>query len=208
MPKRTPKEAPAKKTRKTRSDKGMSKRARGDSLTGGTGDVNPQTLTIGITQTTADNGILVQQALPIPRYPQKNGKSIVMEILKVDFLRETYLTAATESVQVLLTTNPAAPLVATTPADMSAAVLDPRWIAAAWVDLVLSSAVGFADQSRIYSTDLTDQAGHGYLVATDNLYLALRTITTAQINSFICRITYRFKEVSLAAYVGIVQSQQ
>jgi hypothetical protein len=55
---------------------------------------------------------------------------------------------------------------------------------------------------------LTDQAGHGYLVATDNIYLALRTITTAQVNSFICRITYRFKEVSLAAYVGIVQSQQ
>lgn len=57
---------------------------------------------------------------------------------------------------------------------------------------------------------LNDGAGHGVLIATDNIYLsyvvagALASTPVA----FIARMLYRFKEVGIAEYVGIVQSQQ
>lgn len=73
----------------------MSKRSKADgSLTGGTGDVNPQVYRL-LVQTTAPittnfptvlsaSGTATQQfPLPIPRFPSKQGKSIVVEILKI-----------------------------------------------------------------------------------------------------------------------------
>ncbi len=56
--------------------------------------------------------------------------------------------------------------------------------------------------------DLTDDTGHGVLVATDNIFIqcfsssALNPITAS------ARLFYRWKNVSLAEYIGIVQSQQ
>lgn len=65
--------------------------------------------------------------------------------------------------------------------------------------------------------DLTDGAGHGVLVATDNIWLSiLATAATADagenavlnVASSNCDLFYRFKEVTLQEYIGIVQSQQ
>lgn len=68
--------------------------------------------------------------------------------------------------------------------------------------------------------DLTDGAGHGILIATDNIYLnALVAYVDADTSaayagapSFIfaasnCELIYRFKAVTLQEYIGIVQSQ-
>lgn len=72
----------------------MSKRAKSDgSLTGGTGDVNPQVyrlsvataaITTNFPTVLSASGYATQQfPLPVPRFPSKQGKSIVVEILKV-----------------------------------------------------------------------------------------------------------------------------
>lgn len=57
---------------------------RRDRLTGGTGDVNPQTLILNVSQasndTTASNVINV----PFPRVPSNAVRQAVMEILKVE----------------------------------------------------------------------------------------------------------------------------
>lgn len=55
-----------------------------------------------------------------------------------------------------------------------------------------------------------DGAGHGVLVATDNLYLSyvVQGAVPSTPVGFIARMVYRFKEVGIAEYVGIVQSQQ
>lgn len=74
-----------------------------------------------------------------------------------------------------------------------------------------------ADTEPVNWHDLTDGAGHGVLVATDNIFLTLQTAATvvgasATITAATgfgeCAILYRFKEVGLAEYIGIVQSQQ
>lgn len=71
-----------------------------------------------------------------------------------------------------------------------------------------------ADNEGVDIHDLTDGAGHGVLIATDNIWLtafingAVPDIgTTAALNVF-CEILYRFKKVTLQEYIGIVQSQQ
>lgn len=56
--------------------------------------------------------------------------------------------------------------------------------------------------------DLTDEAGHGILVATDNLYFVNYSAGTGATNGMVYVLTYRFKDVSLEEYIGIVQSQQ
>lgn len=184
----------------------MSKRSRGDTLTGGTKDVNPQTMIIVGATTT--NGITAYtQALPIPRLPVKQGKSIVMEMLHVQF-RHTGVASvagATTLYTFAVTTNP------TVPATLQALQVDPRVVAARGF-MVLTDA---APTARLVvdleiDEDLTDQAGHGILVATDNIYfLAAATNNAgAVLTNPSVTITYRFKEVALTEYIGIVQSQQ
>lgn len=56
--------------------------------------------------------------------------------------------------------------------------------------------------------DLTDGAGHGILVATDNVFGQIVAAGTSVANTVRVKLMYRMKNVSLAEYVGIVQSQQ
>lgn len=61
--------------------------------------------------------------------------------------------------------------------------------------------------NRVFRKDLTDGAGHGYLVATDSIFARLSSTLTGLTNTADVRLLYRFKEVPLAEYIGIVQSQ-
>lgn len=56
--------------------------------------------------------------------------------------------------------------------------------------------------------DFTDGAGHGVIVATDQLFYFFDTVGFGAPVAFWMRIWYRFKEVTLEEYIGIVQSQQ
>ena len=199
MPKRVTAE---KKTRKTRSDKGMSKRSRGDTLTGGTRDVNPQLLVIQCAQTGADASTITASPLPIPRYPQQNGKQIVMEILSADYYLPPNVVQANNGIVAILTTNP------TVPASIPIGFADPRALDFQERYLDVQSSVGITLVPVTFHHDFTDEAGHGLLVATDNIYLACLSSTTGLTNTIFARLSYRFKEVTLAEYIGIVQSQQ
>lgn len=178
-------------------------------LTGGSGDVNPQTMLIVANGPVGGAGGSQRTTvgLPIPRLPTPAGKSLVMEILWVEFVHRglTATAGATSEYHMSLTTNPSQPVNAT------AAVSDPRTIAD-WNHAVTASAAptSFWDVENITEVDLTDQAGHGFLVATDNLFLDVYTAgpAGANMNNPVCRIGYRFKLVSLQEYIGIVQSQQ
>lgn len=199
----------------------------GDQLTGGTRDVNPQYLTIPFvtpaapTAGTQTIAALLSTTLPIPRYPEKDGKSIVMEMLNVEFVYDGNPTDFTNSVvgnsfsgyTVALTTNP-------NQLQTSAALFqDPRTIQYdTWrQEQTVATSVGLAFQTipTIRDYDLTDRAGHGVLVATDNVYIQQITFNNGAGSSTmvgsqqgVCVVLYRFKAVTLSEYVGIVQSQQ
>lgn len=183
----------------------MSKRGKYESLTGGTGDVNPQILTVVATQTAANTTTVVQQPLPIPRYPTSKDRSLVMEFLWLDYYHTNpTLTAGVINTNlVTVTTNP------TSFTTAAGALQDSRLIDAWWKNTIVAGAPGdrydlLAEQTQ----DLTDKAGHGIIVASDNLYFGVYSQNTGVADSFVIKAAYRWKEVSLTEYIGIVQSQQ
>jgi len=59
-----------------------------------------------------------------------------------------------------------------------------------------------------YHDDLSDGAGHGTLIATDQIFFQIASSNTGAQNTAAVKVWYRWKNVSLQEYVGIVQSQQ
>lgn len=167
-------------------------------LTGGTGDVNPQILTARVVQSAADTTTTQEILLPVPRPSSRKGRSIVMEILRVKYNISDLVTPAGQ-IQVLgfLSTSSSATTLS-----------DPTSFSNFSRDGLFATAVGFAYSSRRFEDDLTDGAGHGFLVATDGIFFTLISTNTGAANISTAKIFYRFKEVSLEEYIGIVQGQQ
>jgi len=191
----------------------MSKRGRGDQLTGGSGDVNPQTMVMQSAIMTAnDTQIIVGTALPIPRLPVRKGKSLVIEILKIFFYQKVvYVANTTTWITCCLTTNSGASDAVGANTGLGL-FLDPRTIASNTTQTLALQATAASIAIETVNTqkevDMTDSQGHGYLVATDNLYLVSTSANTAALNEASCKFLYRFKEVDLEEYIGIVQAQQ
>lgn len=195
----------------------MAKRARADSLTGGTGDVNPQWLSAQILQIVADTNAAVTIPLPQNRLPNAQGKVNVFEILQVEWdlsLQAPGTTGTFTNIGVLSS----APIIvpAGFPAnssDVRAMKTNPKVIDYTESTRLVLTGVGFSerDNTEPILHQLHDGAGHGTLIGTDNLYLGVTTkgndATTAQ-QVATCHIMYRIKSVSLTEYIGIVQSQQ
>lgn len=102
----------------------MSKRSRSDSLTGGTGDVNPQTL--GGSVAMSANDTFTQTTIPVPvnRVTSSSSYAQVIEILWVEFgLSMAPLNASNESVRAQLTTSSKSTAVGIDDVDMLASVL-------------------------------------------------------------------------------------
>lgn len=184
------------------------KRGRGGgSLTGGSGDVNPQWLTFFSTQSAADTTTSTQQTLPVQRLPT-GGKSQVMEVLRIQFSHSTFpaIASAAEAVDTIsgfLSTNN----FGTT----NAAFSEPRVFAG--VRHFLRGAFTAAGTFGTYGSDvewvdLTDGQGHGFLVATDSIFLQTQSTGTGAVNTVVVKILYRMKNVGLSEYIGIVQGQQ
>lgn len=186
-------------------------------LTGGTGDVRPQWFRItSATQATAQQTISTQASLPVQRLKTR-GKSQVMEILAVRYFDSLIyemvaLTDNTKAMHVMaLTTS----FVSNT---NLLTVDNPRVIDMA---LPFSAAKGSTTTCRegeaFIIHKLDDGAGHGILVAADQLYLNYSTQNTAMgiispasaLLGFCCAwVLYRMVNVGITEYIGILQSEQ
>ena len=194
------------------SVEGMSTRGRKrpyDDITGGSSDYNPQWLNCGVSQdqSSPDAAMVKQIPIPIPRMRATGDKQLVMEILQVVFKKMTFSVIAGSTVAnyMAITTNPGI---------LSSALLrdiasDPRTLVDHVDHISTFSATGVSYMPGTFSIDCTDEAGHGVLVATDNVYFVTDTTLTGATNfTAHCKILYRWKEVGLGEYIGIVQSQQ
>lgn len=194
--------------RKNRLLQLMSKRSVSsrESLTGGTFDVSPQLLSVQIQQVAANTYAEGTIVVPINRFAVAPTEAVVMEILK------TYWNLSE------LDANPAAGgdvrfIHAVLSTRASPALLpfnSPFVISAA--EKVYRGAFTAAGSYAVTSNepiiqDLSDGAGHGVLVATDQLLIGLNTQGYTAVASANMKILYRFKKIGLAEYIGIVQSQ-
>lgn len=177
----------------------MSKRARSNnnSLTGGTGDVNPQFLSFQAVQAVANTTISGEVPLPIQRL-QTRGEAQVVEVLKV------YFTSGNNdpndySYEVAISTKNFG--------SVAPGFADPT-VFAAYQHSTQFTVSGTTDIDHPFVLDLTDGAGHGILIGTDKIYWNAFSNGLTSVLTMDVKILYRFKNVSVIEYVGIVQSQQ
>lgn len=217
----------------------MSKRARSSSssysLTGGTMDVNPQLFKIDPiiagaivnSGNSADNQASRVITLPIASFQQPaNGRAVVMEILKVYFTPTPRQTVASTGIvffryrMFLVTGNLTNGATINTLSETGMAGQS----VFAWTEAQWEKSTGVGGYVTSYNgdinnreLDLTDGQGHGLLIASPQITLALDlfvdNLTSANSLGFAaasqwgCSLLYRFKEVSLSEYIGIQQSQ-
>lgn len=171
--------------------------------------MNPQYLNGIVTLSAANTATTVTLGTPIVRVgPQTDGQAVILEILKVFALMPvTDLDAAAATTRVFN-------LFFSTVSFGTGAVAfdDPRVFAGFNRQIrnaFTATGTGTLDEStdpQVY--DCTDGAGHGILIATDNIFIQGSTTNQTGASSFPFKILYRFKRVSLVEYIGIVQSQQ
>lgn len=182
------------------------KRRYNSSLTGGSGDVNPQFMNLSLTQSAADTFTQVTTPIPIQRL-QNSGRAQVMEVLKI-FAETSQLStvaaAATQhKIAIQLTTKSFAAEVA-----LSEPTCFYRYQKEN-INSFTATGTGLLNiEFEPYVQDFTDGAGHGILIASDNIYLGISSTATGNQNICNVKILYRWKDVSIQEYVGIVQSQQ
>lgn len=189
----------------------MTKRRRvtGGALTGGTGDVNPQYMHGVVTLKATDT--ITERAFntPVVRIP-KTGRATIMEVLKIFWLPEIWESSVATRhrlSQVISFSTIAQGETALTTFDQ------PNCFAAFAVEkecafTATGSMNGYSQRGPLVY-DLTDGAGHGFLIAGDRIFVQCDTAEcTPAVYIFPFKILYRFKNVSLTEYIGIVQSQQ
>lgn len=190
----------------------MAKRGRiSDQLTGGTKDVNPQYMRGKLTLSAANTATEQVVGTPIVRVGPATGQTaIIMELLRlyVDMpdvdLDAAAATSRDFEFSVSTTTSGGTPAITTL--DIGSNI--------AYLRDTVRNAFTAAGTGTLYKADephtfdFTDSAGHGVLVATDNLFLQAKTSNQTAASTFRWKILYRFKKVSLVEYIGIVQSQE
>jgi len=184
------------------------KRRRNDTLTGGTRDVSPQLLTVRVTQSAADTATTGTLAIPVQRLPTGNMAQ-VMEILKVYIVTTTLPVSAS----VAETSDTISVFISTSNFGATATAFnEPRVFAGYIVSQDSAFTAGgtyMAKEHQMpYQLDLTDGAGHGVLIATDNIFIQVTSVLTGAANTADVKFLYRWKNVALQEYIGIVQSQQ
>ncbi len=187
------------------------RRGRGDTLTGGSNDVSPQWFTLSnLTLSAANTLTELAVQLPIQRLGSTGGKkSLIMEILKVHFVIPEWDSnpsaggnAGTAAVQIgTISQTLGGAVAANVPTNIA-------YANRTWRGAFTATGSYAAVSDGVLQMDITDGAGHGVLVATDQIFMDATTVAYANPAVFQCRFLYRWKAVTLEEYIGIVQSQQ
>ncbi len=188
----------------------MSKRARGGSVTGGTGDIKPQlmTLSAGLAGAVADY-VTDRVSLPVPRFGTMKTKATIVELLWVDWYMayEDFSDTTNLNWGFLSTTTLRTDGETSTSATLRDDILDPRTFALAIQTRNLTTS-GSSSLTMPVRINLTDMNGNGILIATDSLTVTGGNVGGTAVGSYSCKVAYRMVNVGVAEYVGIVQSQQ
>ena len=176
----------------------MSKRPRNDRLTGGTRDVNPQTLGGKVTESGANTFTEAEISVPVLRVTQSENRAQVIEVLKVEFqFNGELFNLLTEQFTMSLTTRSVA----------SSALMDNPNLLALWAQGLAILTTGGGVMPLTHMVDLTDGDGHGLIVANPSIFLSMKGTGLGAAATARFRIIYRFKNVSLQEFIGLAIQQ-
>ena len=182
----------------------------GGSVTGGTGDVKPQILTVAGTNAVATTVYSVQQVtLPVAKIGFQKTRAQIVEILKVfwNIGSEDFAANNDNIMWAFLSTNSNRTNAGTSSAATSVQDFDDTRTLA-YQKQIKSLTTSGATEGNIWESDLTDSNGNGILVAVDRLDFVYSSVGNTGAISASVKILYRYVNVSIQEYVGIVQSQQ
>lgn len=180
----------------------------GGSVTGGTGDVKPQLMTVFIPRGASTSDYSTVE-VPVPRIIMSTaGTATIMEILKLywyisvsDLADSDQVSAGFLSYRSLRTTNDATTL---------ARYMEDTFNPSSFGNVIQSSVettTGASVQSFPQTVDLTDSNGNGILVAVDRFFATQGQFSNTVTSDAAVKILYRMVNVGITEYVGIVQSQ-
>lgn len=162
------------------------------------------------TATSTGSGTIVRSfPLPVPRVAGSRsscGRVTVVEVLKVFFDSDTIFNLPAEGQTLSWVTDSFLSTRGLPPNGKS----DSSIVAYMQTTKNVSSLDPSNSVVHPYVVDVTDGDGHGLLVATDQIVLTLAVggVAPSSPMTLTCRILYRFKDIGIEEYVGIVQSQQ
>ncbi len=159
----------------------------------------PNFLTGRLTESAADTFTTAQVFTPIPRLKTVGNKATVMELLYMETDLQTTLNAAQEAVTVSFSLGsvPTAMLVFN----------DPRVFARRETQMMLLTS-GAIIQNDPVRQDLQSTDGFGYLLASDAFNVSILGTNTGVANQVDWKLFYRFVDIPLSEFVGLVQSVQ
>lgn len=188
------------------------KRARnstGGSVTGGTGDVKPQFMTVNLPVPTAGSLYTVATG-QVPRIILGDDEdATIMEMLKVhwytgirdegdvDSLNSGFLNTRALHVQ-----NDSASLTS-----LTADAADPGTFGMFLHDKSIVTSGG-RSLTLPFTVDLTDNNGNGILIATDRFIVTVGAVSDSTPSGATVKILYRMVNVGIREYIGILASQQ
>ncbi len=188
------------------------KRARtsGGSVTGGTGDVKPQILTICSGIAGAINDYAVRQvALPVPRFGTLKNKATIIEFLSLSWYLapEDMADTSNQAIGFLTTSSARSDGDTITVNSIGQDIIDPLTFGMV-VENRLLAVDGTAATQMPITYDLTDKNGNGILIATDKIFVVGGSVGGTNAGNYTCKALYRLVNVGITEYVGIVQAQQ
>lgn len=181
--------------------KPMAKRRRNNN--NGRVDVFPNFLTGTIQQTGDDDFTTVLVNTPIPRIQTSRGgqRATVMELLWVELMFPQIDMKAAPAVsyifQMVIGTVPVGIITFNNPRVIMMKRLDTHTV-------VEGGAI--TEQPLVY--DMQSKDGHGYLLAAESFHVSIFTVLSGVTNTAEWRMYYRFIDIPLSEFIGLVQSTQ
>lgn len=192
-------------TGKPAPKKTMKKRRRNNN--NNNGDIFPNFLTGIVTQTGVDAFTTILVNTPIPRIQTSRGgtKATVMELLWIEALFSNIKMEAENTTLLVIFT------IGTTP-NAVLSFNNPRVFAEVRLDshVLKEGATGIGTMSTrqpfVYNMQSMD--GHGYLLAAESFHVSVFSNATVLANVCEWRMYYRFIDIPLSEFIGLVQSTQ
>lgn len=167
-------------------------------LTGGTMDVNPQFLNGFVIQATANLYSEAEIPIPVMRFGFTKGRAQVFELLRIFYeLPDQDVATVSAVVRMQITTQSRATLANFDHSDLIFRATSKN------VQNGTPASFAIEQTGRGQVWDYTDGAGHGIIIAGTSVFLAIDT--TAWTGTVVGRVKllYRFKNISLAEFIGL-----
>lgn len=167
-------------------------------------DLYPQWFTAQITQGSADAAIQGTVNLPMPRIPNSNKPTIIELLFYEIYIRPTFAAANNEYIWAVTYDDRTI-----TTADSATFNNNGRTIG---VDHLLVSSIGTTPATFVKNQfpivhNLQANDGRGVLVAGDQMFVSFDSANTTGTMTTVFKFYFRYVDVALQEYVGLVQSQ-